>query len=73
MMNTELLNNTVRHLAANGVKVEDTKEFKDAVVGLCVTTIVGLGVMDVKEALDFVAGEGTFLMVSDMCWETINA
>ena len=67
-MDTEILNNAVRYLAKSGVKVENTDEFKKALISLCVTTLVDLG-LAINEALDLVMGDGFYQSISDACWE----
>lgn len=71
-MNSDLLNKVVRYLASQGVAVENTVEFRQAVISLTITTLVELG-MEVPESLDTVMGEGFFRSVSDTCWEKLNA
>ena len=71
-MKTEVLNLVVSKLRASGIKVENTADAKNAIISLCVVTLVEAGA-DVKDAMNAVMGEGHFERIANSVWEAHNA
>jgi hypothetical protein len=70
-MNTEILNRVARFLSECGVEVQNNEATKNAIIGLCIKTLVDAG-MPMETAYDFVMGNGQFRNLSDSVWETLQ-
>ena len=71
-MNTKLLNAAVSHLRSLGVVIDSSAAAKNAVISLCVLTLVESG-MPVQAALDSIVGAGTSRAIADSFWASVNA
>ena len=67
-MNTELLNAAAKLLFANGADLKNDEATRNAIIGLCINTLVKSG-MEVDEAYDKIMGEGQYRKLSDSVWE----
>ena len=67
-MNTELLNAAAKLLFANGADLKNDEATRNAIIGLCINTLVKSG-MEVDKAYDKIMGEGQYRKLSDSVWE----
>lgn len=71
-MNATILNNVAAFLQSQGIKMEVNEATKNAVIGLCITTMVETGV-SIEAATDLILGAGTFRKIADDVWAINNA
>ena len=71
-MNTELLNAAAKFLFANGADLKNDEATRNAIIGLCINTLVKSG-MEVDKAYDKIMGDGQYRKLSDSLWERCQA
>jgi hypothetical protein len=65
------LNKAARHLAANGLKIENTEAGRNEVITICIATLVESGI-DIRKATDIVCGSGAFNLMAGEVYDTLN-
>lgn len=70
-MNTELLNAAAKLLFSNGADLKNDEATRNAIIGLCINTLVKSGI-PMEKAYDHIMGEGQYRKLSDNVWETLQ-
>lgn len=71
-MNTEALNAAVEFLRSLGITVGNDAASKNAVISLCIKTLVDAGI-DAKTAFDSIVGAGCFDKLAADVYEGLSA
>ena len=71
-INTPLLRKAVPYLQSQGVDLQANDETRNAVIGLCIMTLVDAG-QTIDAATDCILGAGTFQTIADNVWGLNNA
>lgn len=71
-MNTELLNAVAKFLFESGAQLKNDDATRNAIIGLCINTLVKSGV-EMEKAFDIVMGDGQFRKLADSVWERIQS
>ena len=65
------LNQAARHLVANGIKIENTTAGKNAVITICIATLIEAG-YSTRDAVNIVCGRDAFDVMAGEIYDTLN-
>ena len=65
------LNQAARHLVANGIKIENTTAGKNAVITICIATLIEAG-YSTRDAVNIVCGRDAFTVMAGEIYDTLN-
>tara|TARA_R110000765_G_scaffold176299_3_gene281360 strand:- start:273 stop:521 length:249 start_codon:yes stop_codon:yes gene_type:complete len=65
------LNQAARHLVANGIKIENTTAGKNAVITICIATLIEAGYSS-RDAVNIVCGRDAFTVMAGEIYDTLN-
>ena len=65
------LNEAARHLAANGINIENTTAGKNTLITICITTLIEAGYSS-RDAVNIVFGRDAFAVMAGEIYDALN-